>query len=592
MPRGYKSFHSAPQCEPQPFKEPCPDLASHEARRIMKQIIWYAKRQKDSLRLYQALPHCEAFHRSDARQRIIVGSNRSGKTTATCWEIAAAARGEHPYLDYPKGGLEIYLVAKDGRQIGEVWWRKLTGSAFDIIRDTETDEWRTFRPWDKADRERQHEKIPAPPLLPEWTWKGKPVWEDKGLGIPRLLELLNGTRIHFFTGNAKPPMGTAIDLAAFSEEIGSTIWYAEIMARLVQKRGRFIWDATPLAGSEGLYDLHLRAEKESVKERPLVTEHFMHIEANPHIDAQAKQEFSEQLTDPEQHLIRYEGKFPGSLLHIFPEWSLKQHGVELPTDSEGRTMGIPKEWTRYVIVDPGNTVCAVLFAAVPPEKFGEYVYLYDELYLQPCLNADHFADQLQHKLQTDLAYDFIIDGFGSQRTEHGTGETVVQQYARALAKRGVRCHIRGSEFYMSYPEAKAGNLAVHDWLHVRRQTGNTKLRVLCNKNSDGVLVCRLPNFDFEMKHYRKKQRADGVILDEPYGKHDHLVSCLRFLREYDPKWHSVPESQSPRKPDGYTIWKQLKKIDRETTRGREGRDFTNFGPGRGGRNHNYSTRSA
>lgn len=555
-------------------------LTDYEANRLLKLLNARIDRRCESLRLYEPLPSQLEFHRSPAKERLAVGSNRSGKTTAACVEVAWAATGQHPHRKYPKGPLEIYLVAKDGRQIGEVWWHKLTQNAFYRIRDLKTKQWRAFRPGDPSDMQREDEKQVAPPLIPERFWEGEPAWEDKRLGIPKLLRLKNGTRIHFFTGNGKPPHGTAIHLAAFSEELGSELWYPEIAVRLAQHNGDFVWDATPQAGGEGLYELYLRSQQEAGKDCPKVTYHFMHIEANPHISQEARDTLRAKLTDPEQHAVRWEGKFPGSQLHIFPEWSehahvgtLTKEGWVLGPDCSEPHLPIPKDWTRYMVVDPGHTTCAVLFAAVPPPSFGEYVYIYDELYIQPCLNADHFAEMVLNKIQDDTFREFIVDSHGGRRTEEGSGLTVAQQYSRALARLKIKSQITGSSFIDGMDEVQAGNMAVHDWLHTRGATGDTKLRVLRG---------RAPNFVSEMKRYRKKRTPAGEILDEPYGKHDHLVSCIRYLRGRNPKWHKST-LKPVRKRDGLDLWNEFQAKARK----KQGAGYVNLGPGTG---QSYATR--
>jgi hypothetical protein len=415
-------------------------------------------------------------------------------------------------------------------------------------------------------------------LLPERFWAGEPAWEDKRLGIPKLLRLKNGTRIHFFTGNAKPPHGTQIHMAAFDEEIGSQLWYSEIAARLLRFKGKFIWSATPQAATEGLYELHLRAEAEEKKDKPGVTEHFLHIKNNPHIDEESKQILLGKLTDPEQKRVRWDGEYAGSQLHIFPEWNINIHGHQF-VDEHGGPIPIPSNWTRYMVVDPGITVCAVLFAAVPPKEVGDYVYLYDELYIQNCMNADVFAAQVDQKVKDQHFHEFIVDSHGGRIREQGSGLTIAQQYSRALARRKIRSETTGSDFIWGMDDVLSGNMAVHDWLHIRANTGDAKLRVLSKPTEGGSLECLLPNFDFEIKRYRKKRAPDGTITDKPYDKHDHLMSCLRYLRGRNPQWHPQVKRRTMRKRDGLSVLNDLKA--REKTRYGSNQSYVNLGPGAG-----------
>jgi hypothetical protein len=528
----------------------------------------------ESLKLWEPLPGQLAFHCSWASERLIRGSNQSGKTLTACVEIGWAATGQHPFLDYPSGGMEIYLVAKDEKQIAEVWWKKLCcPGAFDLIKDLETGEFRSYRPWEESDKARKSERIPAPPLIPEKYWAKKPMWKSAGAGVPHLLTLKNGTRIHFFTGNARPTQGTQIHMAAFDEEIGSEQWYSEIAARLLRFNGRFIWSATPQAATEGLYDLHLRAEDEREKgNTAAVTEHFLHITANPHISDEAKAVLLGKLTDPEQRRVRWDGEYAGSVLHIFPEFSIHVHGVDMPKDEKGNPV-IPKNWTRYMVVDPGSACCAVLFAAVPPPEYDSgqgYVYLYDELYLKPCKNSDDFAKQVKSKVQDDIFYEFVIDSHSGRTTEVGSGLKIQHQYARALQHYGVTCESTGSNFLHGMDDVQAGDIAIHDWLHIRTQSSDAKLRVVNG---------RCPNLEWEMGRYRRKKAPDGRITEKPVDKDDHLVSCLRYLRGRNPKWHPASERPGSRIGGAQALLNMLKARERQQYGSRSG--HINLGPGSG-----------
>jgi hypothetical protein len=559
-------------CKPNP--PPSRVLSDYDSAKARKLLVELARRRQESLRLYEPLPYQEAALRSPAKERLIRGSNQSGKTLTAAVDVAWKATGTHPYKKNFKR--EIYLVAKDEKQIGEVWWKKLCQEGpFEIIRDEKTGEWRAYRPWDESDKARREERQPAPPLIPERLWDGPPAWNKQNLGIPRLLKLKNGTRIHFFTGNARPPHGTQITDAYFDEEIGSQLWYSEIAARLLRFNGEFMWSATPQAATEGLYDLHLRAEEEMNKPAPAVTEHFLHITANPHIDEDAKQILLGKLTDPEQKRVRWDGEYAGSQLHIFPEWNANLHtgtmtkdGWVFGPDCKEPSVPIPKDWTRYMVVDPGHATCAVLFAAVPPPDFGDYIYLYDELYIQPCMNSEHFAKRVFETIHDDVFYEFIVDSHGGRTTEQGSGFTIAQQYSKALAKYKVRSETTAFDFIWGMDDVQSGNMAVHDWLYIRAKEGDSKIRVLKG-------MC--PNFEFEIQRYRKKRAPDGTITDKPYDKYDHLMSCFRYLRGRNPKWHKPARQKTSKKPDGLDVLNSLKARSRK----KPGGEFINLGPGSG-----------
>ncbi len=149
---------------------------------------------------------------------------------------------------YPEQGI-AYICAKDGKAVAGVVYKLLfKAGAFKIIRDQETKLWRAFNPSRPEDFARIKEARQAPPLIPPRQIQSV-AWEDKKAGVPSLVTLHNGWEIHFFSSNSAPPHGTQIDLAWFDEEILNQLWYAETAARLVDRNGRFLWSATPQAGT-------------------------------------------------------------------------------------------------------------------------------------------------------------------------------------------------------------------------------------------------------------------------------------------------------------------------------------------------------
>src|SRR6185369_13000734 len=118
-------------------------------------------------------------------------------------------------------------------------------------------------------------------------------------------------------------------------------------------------------------------------------------------------------------------------------------------------------------------VCAVLFGAVPPPEEGDFLYLYDELYLKDC-NAEKFGFAMKQKSAHQQFQAFIIDYHGSIRTET-VGTTIQQQFSEMLKKYGVSSVMTGFNFLNGSEDVKAGVLAVHGYLRLR-DDGTPKLR--------------------------------------------------------------------------------------------------------------------
>lgn len=521
-----------------------------ETRRFLMEI---RNRLTDSLRLYEPLQIQRQVHLSLAKERIVIGSNRAGKTLTAAIEIALALRGMHPNAEYPKKNGRCYCVGRDGKHIGEVMYRKLfRGGAFKIIKDLEIGQWRAYRAW--TDEHRKHEARPAAPLIPQRYVKHTS-WENKGSSIPSKIVLTNGWEIDFFTSLGSPPMGVDLDLVWFDEELPQN-WYTEMAARLLDRHGRFLWSATPQSGTHQLFLLDRKAKEQAGRENPGVEAFFMLLDNNPHITEQAKKEFKESLEDdPLEYAVRVEGKFLVNSFKMYPEFNLVTHGVDWFT--------IPPNWCRYMVVDPGNSFCATLFFAVPPpEMKDECVYQYDELYIKDS-NAPLWGVQVEEKTRGQSFEAFIIDENGSRRTE-SQGINIKLQYVEELKRQGVRSRATGHGFVVTSADRKAGCSRVRSWLHVRQATGKPKYRVLRG-------TC--PNTLREFERFHRK-RIKGIVTDDPdHSKWNHAMDCIRYGAMHGMPYR-VPVPPKRRK-DSLTL-----ALEAKGKRNRKSKNYISMGPGK------------
>jgi hypothetical protein len=496
-------------------------LTAYDRDQLRRLTVELAKRRIEPLSLYEPMEWQQNFHQSNSPERIVIGGNRAGKTMATCVEVARAVLGRDKR--YPLRDGICYIVGKDGKHNSEILYKKLfKPGAIRIIRDARTGRWRTYQPNSPSDYKRVKETKPAPALIPR-RMVAETAWENKKEGLPKMVRLINGWEIHFFSANAKPPQGSAIDLALFDEEIPDKGWYTEIAARLIDKQGKFIWSATPQAGTEQLYDLHERAMKELVNNvQPRTIEEFFGlIDQNQFMRPETVQEFINKLSEEERR-VRVGGEFAFTSSKVFPEY--RPHVHEVPW------FQIPGDWTRYAAIDPGVQTCAVLFLAIPDPRHGDYAYLYDEIYIRNC-NAEQFGEAMRHHCGGQNFHKFLIDSHECIKHEH-SGKTVGEMYSEALRKRGIKSHVTKSGFEMGSDTPRADAEACRLWLIDREKLG-PKLRVLRG---------RCPNFGVEAQHWRKK-RINGVVTDEPESRGDcHLMATFRYLVQAKPVYvkHEAP----------------------------------------------------
>ena len=540
------------------FAEVLDQATGVAARQLAKAIAEIAHRRAEALNIYEPLPAQLAFHASLAAERIIIGSNRGGKTLPAAIEVARAVTGSDPFGKYPLRDGRCYCIGRDGRHLGAVMWRKLgRAGAFQIIRDKETGLWRAYRPWMPEDFARRGESRPAPPLIPPRMIKSIS-WEKKAERIPSLVTLITGWEIPFISSLADPSKGTDIDLAWFDEELENEGWYSETAARLVDRAGRFIWSATPQTGTEVLYSIHERAYGQRDCQRANVAEFFVKLDENPHILEEQKKLLAEKCISDEDYRVRIGGEWAIHSYKIYPEYNRIAHQIK-PFD-------VPRQWTRYVAVDPGRQVCAALFLAVPPPNARDFkakCLLYDELYIKDC-NADMFGRAMRDKCFDQDIQAFIIDANMGRNTDVGSGKTVEEQYAEANKRYGVRSFDTGSGFILGSDSVEAGILACRELF--RR----------CDDGTPSILVFdTLVAFDKEVRMYHNR-RVAGKIQDKPDPKSaGHLMDCLRYLALHEPRYVERPPRN---KAQSYAVRMLREKQLRKATNSE--RTYIRLGPGR------------
>lgn len=480
-----------------------------EAERLQQLLAELSRRKQESLHLYRPLPVQEAFHACASKERLIYGSNRSGKTVAVATEVARAVTGQDPYNKYPQRDGSCICIGAKGRHIAKIMWPKLyRAGAIKMIRDLHTREWRSFQPWNLEDVARAADVKKAPPLIPA-RFIESIAWENKKEDQPSVVNLKTGWQLIWCSSEGKPLQGIDVDLVWLDEEIIESTWYDEMFARTLDRKGRLIWSATPHAATEQLYDLHTRAEDAHAHGEKTIAEFFCSIYQNPHVDENEKRIWEKSLVNKDEVArVRIGGEWAIEGLKVLPEFYRKIHLI--------KPFPVPHHWTRYLHVDPGSIVCAVLFAAVPPPSEGDQVVLFEELYIRSC-NAHKFAEEVARKADGQIFEAFLIDPRSARQHEIGIGQTIQEQYARELAAQRVTSLGTGSNFLWGTEDVNGSIEAARGWLRVRNQ-GTPKV----------VAFENLEHFVWEIERWHKV-RCAGIITEKPVKKHDHLMDCFRSL---------------------------------------------------------------
>jgi hypothetical protein len=521
------------------------------------------KRQSEALRLFEPLPKQLEFHMNMSRQRIIRGSNRAGKSLGSIVELAWAITGTHPQEGkYPKEFGRAIVVAQDEKKIGEVIWQKLgRAGAFRMVRDLATGLWRAWRPGDI-----QKGKA-APPLVPPRLIKDIQ-WISKKAMIPEKLIMKNGWEVGFYSGQASSDsiQGMDVDIVLLDEEIKNEGWFNEAMARLLDREGWFWWGATPRVGTQQLYDLHLRAtqyaeeaEETGSTEVPLVSEVFLSIWDNPYITDKVKQDLVASY-DEDERSLRIDGNFAITGTRVFEANFFPRgiHGCD--------PFPIPHNWTRFASIDPGFQIGAVVFGAVPPPKYdgtlgvdpelyGDFLYLYDMIYIRGC-DAEQMAKAFAAHVAGYEMYAHLLDHHGGKPTEVGSGKTVEQQYREKFKAAKVRLPTVGTLFTYGSDDVQGRVLRIKDWLRVRAD-GTTKLRFI--KGAVTPLVREMEQYSWKV--------VRGIITDKPVDKNNHAVDCLGYLVMYPQLYyHRTKKVTAKEKEGSYALYKSILAEERRLKR--------------------------
>lgn len=455
-------------------------------------------------------------------------------TLSCAVEFARAVTGQDPHQKYPTDRpLTCWIVCWDEGNIGRTIHRLLfRAGAFFMIKDEITGQWRTWREYDPADKAREKERKPAPPLIPprliaEWSWK------EKSKRTFAVCRLTNGTEIYTFSSGGDPPTGDPCDIVWIDEDLQYEEHLQELKARLIDRGGKLFWSAKPRSRNDALMSLSRMAEDERNRENPTCAEFALAMSKNPHLPEQSKREALKGWTAEQQRLFDY-GEFITDQVLVYPDFHIETHGVPQNVDAHGvplvdqpwdidriirQTGQIPHDWTRYAAIDPGVSVGAVVFCAVPPPELGDWVVAYDELYINNC-TPQKFAAGMREKTAGVSFYAFIIDDHGSRVRTAVSAKTIRQQYTEALREVRVESETTGSGFVPGCDDVAGRRSLVRQAMQIRGD-GTTRFRILRGK-------CPMLRHEVERL---KKRIVNGVILDESMRMAQHACDCYDAATE-------------------------------------------------------------
>ncbi len=510
-------------------------ITEHQKKELRELYAERVKRESEALRLYEPLPFQDRYHSSHAKEILLQAGNQVGKSLAAFVEDARAATGQDPYEKYPKENGIMVCLGMDEGHIGRTIHKYLfREGSFKIIQDHATNKWRAWKPWITEDWERKAETKPAPPLIPERFIK-QFAWKKRAQHVFEICELHNGWTIYAMGSKGDPSQGFQADLVHIDEDLERAEWYDEMIARLSMRDGKLRWSALPHSKNDALVNLAERAEDEMGQDNASTQVIRATIFDNPFMPEQVKQENIKRwkAKGEDEFRKRAMGELVTDSILMYPNFSKDVHNAIKFEDPRtpiqkylSENNGVPgSDWTRYMVVDPGHSVCAVTFYAVPPSVLGDHVVVYDELYIKNC-TAAKFGAMVSQKTKEDQFEAFIIDAHGGRIREIGTGVLPRVQYTKELQKHSVKSNMRNHGFLSGSDDVPGREMKLRSWINVR-PNGTTKLL---------VVVPRCPNLCREFNRFKKKT-INGFVTDEGNRRGNcHAIETLEYAAAHGLKY--------------------------------------------------------
>lgn len=446
---------------------------------------------------YRPIGKQQDFHAADtAEVRLVMGGNRSGKTTCGAIEAIAHALGYRPWL--PEGHPNRVVRLANGDPI------PVPNVGRIICENFEVNVVQTIMP-----------------KLMEWIPDGaiKHIQKNQR-SVPVRLDFVNGSVIHLLSYDQ--------DDRAFEGPNGHWAWFDEpppqrkfngIRRGLIDFDGHCWLTMTPLA--EPWINEVLVGNANEANGRVRVFYYSIWdncIENGGTLSRRAILSFLEDLPEDERQAREY-----GLPLHlaglVFPEWR-----PEPPYYVDA--FDLPDTWPRVCVIDPHpRKPIAVLWAAISPD---EIIYVYRTLFDGRLRTVAQVADRIKELEGWDAdpssAFDDsdrreyvalrIIDTSANE-SERTSGETVAEQFT----KYGLYC-------MDAYKRNKdAGLNAIREAMRVRYDWQKPGLVVM--KTAPHVKQNFL-NFVWERWGTGRMQGLKGEK-QEAVKNHDDFIDCIRYI---------------------------------------------------------------
>lgn len=415
------------------------------------------------------------FHKSQKNERIFIGGNNTGKTTAGAIEGCYFALGTHPYrqIDIPNEGWVISVDFPTSKGVAE---KKI----------------KEYMPIDH---------------IKKW-WEGD-----------RILELKNGSTIGFKScdsGRTKF-QGTRKRWLWFDEEPDKEV-YEECMARQMANYPLDYWiTMTPLQGLSFTHD-ELYEEWEHQSERGQTIEVFTaSIDDNIYLSDLVKANIKKMFSGTADEAARLYGKYTSKSGLLYKIWDRNKH-LCMPFYTH-----IRERWTIIRGIDPHPSIpIHILWMAVSPKND---LYIVKELICpEGMIIKDCAALIIKESLGMNIVYTLIDTSANAPEVTAGT--TIADEFR----KYGVPVRDADKDFdsgYNACVETLKGDEVID------KVTGENKIYYYFK------VFDNCPEFIWEIEHavwdeYMNPEKHDPK--QQPRKKRIHLLDVWRYIMKSRPHY--------------------------------------------------------
>lgn len=449
---------------PRPSKAPSATNANDALRIISERLRAQATRPN----IYAYKPHQKqvAFHSSDAKGRLYIGGNRSGKTTGGIAEDIFWLTGKHPYRVTPPPPVRGRIISVD-----------FLNGVEKIVRP-ELARW-----------------LPPSELL-GGSWSTA---YNKEL---RTLTLENGSFVEFmsYDQDLDKFAGTSRHFIHFDEEPPQDVWL-ENKTRLIDTGGSYWITMTPVEGMTWIYDDIYMPGKNDPMNNITVIE--VDMTENPYLHSGEVDEFISGLSADDRE-ARVRGKFVQIGGLIYKSFDPEIHVADPFIPS--------KEWEWYASLDHGfSNPTAWLWHAVSPDG---RVVTFDEHYVSDEVVAYHAKAVLAKDANHGRSPNVYIGDPSIRNVDPLTGTSVHLEYTKY-----------GIPIVLGNNDVAAGINKVATYLETKGEGGVPQLVITRNCVN---LINEMQRYRWATWQ-NKRVAHDNNKKETAHKKNDHACDSLRYF---------------------------------------------------------------